>query len=514
MFRFGARKKTKEVQETNEINYNNEGYYAKNIGASSKKTKVTLVTPVYNAAPFLANTIESVIDQSIQFDNIEYILVDDYSTDSSREILMEYAEKYKNIVIVFLKANSGSPSKPRNLGIELASSKYITFLDADDRLEPKGLETLYTILEETGDDYAVGKTMKETSKEKKIVGEHQSVVERRSVSPYEVPSMFQHLAPNARMMRRQILLDHNIRFPEMKFAEDKQFFIDVLTNCQKVSTTKQVVSYLNRLDENSDSLTKQTDIFEKMDSNIKVIKHVKQKNLPIEQEKMVMNRLIEFDSITRLFERQHFLKSKNKQGYYKKFQEVLDIAHDLRYDFTENFFYPINKVIYRLFTEGDFERLEALVRWNKNEKNKQYIIKDDLPYMIVPIFQDELHHIRVPMLALFKNGIFEENQYKLSVQVFGDYTETIHHVVFRSRKNVNDEYIYDFQVDNQNEVNSLITTEQLNSLPNASYEMFLRYNEYRKLNIFKQEQVQFENRLFNFYTTINSNLGFKVSKLK
>ncbi|TWT04969.1 glycosyltransferase family 2 protein [Planomicrobium sp. CPCC 101079] len=508
MFGFGTRK----FNEEKDVAYNSEGYFVKNKGKSPKKAKVTVVTPVYNAASFLANTIESVINQTLHFDNIEYILVDDRSSDSSREILWDYAKKHKNIVIVFLKENSGSPSKPRNLGIELASSEYITFLDADDRLEPEGLETLYAILEETGDDYAVGRTMKETSKEQKIIGEHQSVAERRSVSPYDVPSMFQHLAPNARMLRRQLLLDHNIRFPEMKFAEDKQFFIDVLTNCRTVSTTKQVVSYLNRLDENAESLTKQTDIFEKMDSNIKVIEYVKQKKLPVEQEQAVMNRLIEFDSITRLFERQHFLKSKNKKGYYEKFQQVLDIAHDLRYDFTENFFYPINKVIYQLFMQKDYQGLEALVRWNRTEKYKQYIIKENMPYLIVPIFHGEFRHIRVPMLALFRNGTFEGGQYKLEAQVFGDYTESISELVFRSRKNVNEEYIFDFRVNNTGGTNAVIDTEQLDSLPTGSYEMFIRYNGYRKLNILKQEQVEFENRLFNFYTTINSNLGFKISK--
>ncbi|MDN7241605.1 glycosyltransferase family 2 protein [Planococcus sp. N028] len=510
MFGFGTRK----FNEAKDVTYNNEGYFVKNKGSSSKKAKVTVVTPVYNAEPFLANTIESVINQSLHFDNIEYILIDDRSNDSSREILWDYAKKYKNIVIVFLKENSGSPSKPRNLGIELATSEYITFLDADDRLEHDGLEALYTILKETGDDYAVGRTMKETSIEQKIIGEHQSVAERRNVSPYDVPNMFQHLAPNARMMRRQLLLEHNIRFPEMKFAEDKQFFIDVLTNCKTVSTTKQVVSYLNRLDENSESLTKQTDIFEKMDSNIKVIEYVKQKNLPVEEEKAVMNRLIEFDSITRLFERQHFLKSKNKKGYYEKFQQVLDIAHDLRYDFTENFFYPINKVIYQLFTQKDYAGLEALVRWNRTEKYKQYIIKDNLPYMIVPIFHGEFRHIRVPMLASFRNGTFDGDAYKLEANVFGDYTDSVSEIVFRNRKNVNQEYVFDFRVDNDGDANAIIDTEQLNSLPTGSYEMFIRYNDYRKLSIMKREQVEFENRLFNFYTTINSNLGFKISKVK
>ena len=118
-----------EIDSSNfieEIKYNKDGYFVKNKGFLFKKSKVTVVTPVYNAAPFLRKTIDSVINQSIQFENIEFILVDDKSTDSSREILWEYAKKHKNIIAVFLQDNTGSPSRPRNLGIELAKSKYIT----------------------------------------------------------------------------------------------------------------------------------------------------------------------------------------------------------------------------------------------------------------------------------------------------------------------------------------------------------------------------------------------------
>lgn len=92
----------------------------------------------------------------------------------------------------------------------------------------------------------------------------------------------------------------------------------------KISTTTVPIYYLNRIDEN-ESLTKQTDVFEKMDSNISVLKHVLEKNLDPNQEKLIINRLIEFDSITRLFDRKHFVKSKNKKAYYDKFNKVMSI---------------------------------------------------------------------------------------------------------------------------------------------------------------------------------------------
>lgn len=259
------------------IVYNEKGYYIKNSHALSHKNKLTVITPVYNAEKDLKKTIESVINQSIGFENIQYILVDDASTDLSRNLLLEYANEYKNIIVVYLAENTGTPAVPRNLGIELSTSEYITFLDSDDYLEFDGLETLYNILEETQDDYVVGKTIKVESGGSSIVGEHQSCKERRSVSPFSIPNMFQHLGPCARLMRTSVIKENNIKYPEMKFAEDKQFFIDILIHSKSISTTSKTIYYVNRLDENDNSLTTQTDVIQKMDSNIAVIKYVIQK---------------------------------------------------------------------------------------------------------------------------------------------------------------------------------------------------------------------------------------------
>ena len=146
------------------------------------------------------------------------------------------------------------------------------------------------------------------NKSTKIVGEHESCKERRGIQATSIPHIFQHLGPRSRMMKTSLLRDNNIRYPEMKYAEDKQFFIDVLVATKTISTTTNVIYYLNRLDENDASLTKQTSIMQKMDTNIKVIDYVKAKKLDEKTEKMILNRLYVFDCITRFFNRQQFLQ--------------------------------------------------------------------------------------------------------------------------------------------------------------------------------------------------------------
>ncbi|WP_050183445.1 glycosyltransferase family 2 protein [Domibacillus robiginosus] len=505
--------KAMKFTKSRSFDYNTDGFYeVPRKESQAAKARVSVITPVYNAEKYLRKTIDSVIGQTMGFKHIEYLLVDDCSTDSSREILLEYAAKYNNIRAVFLECNTGTPGQPRNLGIQLSTADYITFLDADDWLEPTGLEALYHILEKTGDDYVVGRTIQLKSDGSKIVGEHESCKERRNISPYSIPHIFQHLGPRARMVRASVIKENKIVFPEMKFAEDKQFFMDVLIHCNTISTTKAPIYYLNRFDDNNASLTKQTNIMQKTDSNIKVIHYIIDKKLEPEKEKMLLNRLYEFDSITRLFNTGHFQKTKIKALYYNKFNEILKTTDGLRYDFSDNFFNPLNKIAYELFKEGKTKQLEKLFEWEKKEKVKNVLIKNNLPYHVAPFLEEKYRYIRVPMLAIFKEDRFDEDKYCLEFKVYGDYIDNISDVIIRDRENVNLEYSLPVQVNKNGHGKLEVPLELLNQLPSSGYAMFLRYNDYNKINIRKlnENQIRYQNRDFSFYTTIYSNMGLKV----
>lgn len=86
---------------------------------------VSVVLPVFNAAPYLRQAIDSVLDQN--YPNIELIAVDDGSTDGSREILAEYGSRLR----VVFQHNLG-PAAARNLGVRASTGSFVAFLDADD----------------------------------------------------------------------------------------------------------------------------------------------------------------------------------------------------------------------------------------------------------------------------------------------------------------------------------------------------------------------------------------------
>ena len=114
--------------------------------------KISVIMPIYNAGKYLENAINSVINQTIGFENIELILVDDCSTDNSKSIMEEYSNTYSNIKSIFLEENSGWPSIPRNVGIKNATSDYIMFIDNDDEYFPEICDKLYnTIISENAD---------------------------------------------------------------------------------------------------------------------------------------------------------------------------------------------------------------------------------------------------------------------------------------------------------------------------------------------------------------------------
>src|SRR5690606_32761329 len=483
--------------------------------SEQKEYVVTVITPVYNGEKFLSKSIESVVEQSIGFDKIEYILIDDCSTDRSKEIISEYAAKYDNIIVVSLDCNSGSPGRPRNIGIELASAPYITFLDADDWLDPNGIQALHEILEETGDPYVVGRTLKVDGNGLSVVGEHQCCKERRSVSPFSIPHIFHHLGPTARMMRTSFIREQQIKFPEMKFAEDKQFFIDVLTQCKTISTTKKPIYYANRLNDTVKTrLTNQTNILQKTNYNFQIVRYILKRELDVEIEKMIVNRMIEFDLMRRMFTTAHFKNTKLKLFYYYLIKQMLKTTKKLPYDISENFLQPLHKVIYELILEGKYGVVTKLLEWDEKTKVKEVIIQNEQPYYVTPFSDEKYKYIPVPMYITFKEHYCEAGKYVLHFQVFGEQTTAITDVLFRDGKNAHNDFVLPVTVNEKGEGVLECDFDVLKELPPAYYSIFVRYNDYMKTNIRQLNKNEmtypYGNREFNFCHTAYSNVALRI----
>ena len=115
-------------------------------------SKISIITPCYNAEATISDTIESVIHQTNN--EWEMLIVDDCSTDKSDKIIKHYLSQDNRIKYIKTQKASGSPSLPRNIGIENAQGKYIAFLDADDVWLPDKLQKEFEFMERNG--YCLG----------------------------------------------------------------------------------------------------------------------------------------------------------------------------------------------------------------------------------------------------------------------------------------------------------------------------------------------------------------------
>lgn len=102
------------------------------------KDLVSVIMPVYNAERFLNQSIQSVISQTYQC--WELLIIDDCSSDNSARLIQQFNKIDKRIKYLKTEKPSGSPTQPRNIGIEKAQGRYIAFLDSDDIWLPTKLE--------------------------------------------------------------------------------------------------------------------------------------------------------------------------------------------------------------------------------------------------------------------------------------------------------------------------------------------------------------------------------------
>ena len=118
----------------------------------NKKYKISIIMPIFNVEEYIERSFKSILNQTMDLEDIEVIMVDDKSTDNTINIVKEYENKYPNFKAIYCENNSGGASIPRNLGLEIATGKYIMFLDPDDEYAPNMCEILYNKIEETNVD--------------------------------------------------------------------------------------------------------------------------------------------------------------------------------------------------------------------------------------------------------------------------------------------------------------------------------------------------------------------------
>lgn len=194
---------------------------------------VSIITPNYNCARFIAQTIESVLAQS--YANWEMLIVDDCSTDGSYEIARECAEKDSRIKVLRNEKNSGA-AVSRNRAIEASSGEYVAFLDSDDLWLPEKLERQIAFMQQHDCDFSFTEY------------EH---IDEENKSFHKIANVTKHLSYRKMMMHcwpgcLTVMYNQNVTgkvyAEDIKKNNDHALFLRVLKKCNNAMGMKEVLS--------------------------------------------------------------------------------------------------------------------------------------------------------------------------------------------------------------------------------------------------------------------------------
>ena len=274
---------------------------------------ISVIVPVFNAADYLPDCLKSITGQTYR--DLEIILVDDGSRDSSGRICDEYAASDDRIVVIHKK--NGGVSSARNAGLSRASGTCIGFVDADDFAEPDMFRRLHEAIEDADlaacgfVEYPLGNT--DVSK---INGKRQAVTTETVMTAgllYQRDGYATSLWN--KLFRKKICCKNGKPIPfreDLYFGEDEVWLAEVLQNCGKaVFIPVPLYHWMPR----AESATRTERLSEKQLSVIKA-KHLAMKFLPGDRSVQRLAR-------ARMFNDCYFLKA---QAYYtgdqKKYRKI------------------------------------------------------------------------------------------------------------------------------------------------------------------------------------------------
>lgn len=189
--------------------------------------RVSVIIPVYNSAAYLPELLESLVAQDLGPGEFDVIAVDDGSTDGSGALLDEFCRVHPGFRVIH-QDNSRRPGRPRNVGLRHSDARYVFFADADDVLATSCLRQLVAFADERQSDVVIPRL---TALDGRTFP---TAVYERTIVDADLPTAFKTLFPQ-KLYRRQLLIDHDIWFPEGRRLDDGMFNAQVYVHARRIS---------------------------------------------------------------------------------------------------------------------------------------------------------------------------------------------------------------------------------------------------------------------------------------
>lgn len=214
---------------------------------------ISIIVPIYNAEKYLNCCIDSLINQTKK--ELEFILVNDGSTDNSENII----KKYKDKRIKYFKNENQGIGKTRNFGIQKSTGKYLMFIDSDDYLSLNACEILYNNVSKNDLDVAICdyyKVVNGKKTEEKFIDFGITTLRDRPNLINEI-----NLSPWNKIYKTSLIKDKNIKFVENLKYEDAPFVIECLKEAKKIGKVNKFLNYYV-IHENSETTVRDKRVFD------------------------------------------------------------------------------------------------------------------------------------------------------------------------------------------------------------------------------------------------------------
>lgn len=300
--------------------------------------KVSIIVPIYNSEKHLTTCIESIVHQT--FKNIEILLINDGSTDSSLSIIEDYSKKDSRIKVVN-KLNEGV-SKTKNLGLKLASSEFVLFVDSDDYIELNAVEKLMKYQRKGNLDlikFHYNNYIDNKLHNTELKYPHFKVLKtQKEISEFkvkllsgEIPGYMQLL-----LIKKECLgglyINENINF-----LEDLSFYLDLLSKKIKIGVlNERLYNYVNNKNGLTFSLLNEK-IFARLDGILFYFNHAMSLSDNNLQERVIYNSCT-YLIVHSLFElyRSSFKNKRIIREYLRK-DNIVDIVSKSNYEEQDRF---------------------------------------------------------------------------------------------------------------------------------------------------------------------------------
>ena len=214
-----------------------------------KNILISVIIPIYNSEEYLEKLLSSL--REMINEKIQVILVNDGSTDNSKNIINRYNDIFK---VIHLKKNHGV-SYARNYGLKYATGKYITFVDSDDSISKDYFKVLLKNIESNHDIYAFELEHVYKDRVNKNTCEYKKLYTKEELFSNNFLKPYVFIWVTNKCIKREVLLRNRISFNiDYSIGEDLDFMLKVLNSIKTIYFIDKTLYYYNRA--NSNSLTR------------------------------------------------------------------------------------------------------------------------------------------------------------------------------------------------------------------------------------------------------------------